>query len=136
VAGLSDDERELYETEIVGTFAEICFVLSVTHKHTAFKDEREWRFIWNKKQWSPPEISDSVVAKRTAAGLLERLVLPVGENPSSQHDDQVRLDEALKQVMIGPCEHRYLKARGVHQLLRDNGLLNTTTRYSEIPFRS
>lgn len=133
VLALSSEERELYQDTIVGCFAELCFFLSATHKHTGFQFENEWRFVWNRKPWSPESMTTQLRATISSNGLFQRLVMPFGM--PERNDAEPFLEDALLEVMVGPCERSELKARGVLQLLSDHGFHNTHVSNSPIPFR-
>lgn len=135
VVSLSPIERATYNDLIVGSFAELCFFLSATHKHPAFELENEWRFIWNRKPWSSQVLVNQLRATLSRDGLYERLVMPFGDQIVGD-EDEVKLRDALIAVMVGPCSQSDLKARGVKQLLADSDFDNTEVLISPIPFRA
>lgn len=136
-AGLVEfqDLAEQYADLIVDAFGELCFYLAVTHKHPGFRAEKEWRFAWRKHR-------DGGLAKHLRpvmanGSLVEKFCFPIRtDSLVSPHELDVR--GLISSIMIGPCDHGYLKAEAAISLLRSKGFSNAEklVNISSIPFRS
>lgn len=121
----------------INAFAEVCFLLAITHKHSGFKQEREWRFVWRRHKDHDGTYTSLVRAVSGRRGMYEYFCFPIkpDERITSAPLD---IRKIIKEVMIGPTDDSYLKARAVKTLLAAAGfdLAQTAVTISPIPYRT
>lgn len=117
-------------------FSEICFHLAITHKHPGFVQEREWRFVWRRHKDVDGRLSSYVQSRVGARGLYEYFCFPIRTDPQVS-PAELKIQNIIREVMIGPTEDAYLKKLAVDNLLRSKGfdLERTKVTISDIPFR-
>ena len=135
VLSLPAQDQIEYSDLIVGAFSELSFQLAVSHKHPAFKDEKEMRMIWNRKSWQPDVADAFVKAELTNDGLYERFRMSFRDE-SADPANSFDLSKCLKIVMLGPCEDSEMKMRAIRTVLDTNGFHETVIERSDIPFRT
>lgn len=135
---LSSEERDNYRELVIQAFAEICFYLAISHKHTGFSREREWRFVWRRNPiLDTDELEKFVLTKSSPSGMLERLCLPLLDNPGFA-EGTLDLRKLISRIMVGPAQDMEASERALNNLLRKNGfdLSFTTVERSSIPYRA
>lgn len=118
-------------------FIDICFHLAISHKHTGFVAEKEWRFYWRKHRSNDEKLHSYLTPKLTPRGLFSHFCLRLEPNESVNKTD-LDMRRFVKEVMVGPTTDKVLKRNSVEQLLLLNGFDRETTvvSMSDIPFRN
>ena len=122
---------------VTNAFAEICFHLSITHKHPGFRAEKEWRFVWRRHQDGDGRLAKYVHARNGARGMYEYFCFPLKPDPEVS-TAEMDIRKIIREIMIGPTDDAYLKSRATRSLLERASfdLDKTKVTISEIPFRS
>lgn len=118
-------------------FAEVCFHLAITHKHPGFSPEREWRFVWRRHMDANPTRLQYVKSKAGRRGLYEYFCFPIKPDEEIL-PTELRIQNVIREVMVGPTEDAYLKKCAVQTLLSHChfDLEKTSITISDIPYRS
>lgn len=107
------------DSEIRQNVIEAIGRLAPNFKDSGFQEEQEWRFVIQKKDL------DGVEFREKAGVIIPYLPLSVSEDVLP-----------IKEITIGPGNHREMVARGVETLLTAKGYKNVDVSYSDVPYRS
>lgn len=133
---LTPADREEFKSLAVQAFVDLCYYLSVTHKHPGFKQEREWRFVWRRNQYLDQTLEQFVSSKAIGSSFHEKFCLPLNEKPDFV-PTSLAITDLIKGVTLGPCAESDLKQNAILTLLENEGFEMNATRVftSTIPFR-
>lgn len=93
--------------------------------------------VWRRHRDAIGPRVEYVKAKVGPRGLYEYFCLPIKSDPELT-TSELKIQNLIREVMIGPTDDAYLKKLAVLSLLRTNGfdLEQTQVTISQIPFRS
>lgn len=96
---------------------ELVFPVLATIKHPSFADEREWRIV---------------IGENTTYGPEHFRLGKLGVTP---YVELVFDQEAVREVVVGPCTHPTVRVSGVRRLLRHYGYESAQVCATDSPFR-
>ena len=135
---LTDEERNTFRALIIHAFAELCFYLAISHKHTGFEREKEWRFVWRRNPVLEfDDLEQYVLTQSSPRGMVERLCLPLSGTPDFA-PTSLDLRALISRVMVGPAFDMGSSERALINLLKRNGfdLTKMFVERSAIPYRA
>ena len=108
--------------------------LVLSHKHPAFRHEREMRFIRSHLLQVAPPPADATVKEIVWQGRSKKVfVLPLRNYP--EFGIRAAMEDLLDHIIIGPSDSQRDTADKVRSLLDAAGLSRVDIRLSDIPYR-
>jgi hypothetical protein len=106
--------------------------LVVSHKHLAFKDEHEVRFIRSRLLQS--SVLPEGACYRTI-GTREKSIFAIPLREYPEYGIKARLEDLLDHIIVGPSDRQETMYREVRNALDGDGLNHVPIRLSGIPYR-
>ena len=127
--------KKLGEESVINYLFDSFKSIILSTKHPGFKEEREWRVVYNSEHQPSKHIETEVVSIN---GIPQQIYkIPLAKNIPEEAFKGATILDLIDRIIIGPCNQQNILIKTFEKLLLDAGCENPAEKieYSGIPLR-